>query len=381
MNPEHLLRPTRRPSAPAGLTNRVLQQIKNEEKMKKRQIIRLAASVAAVVVLGVTVPAVLITSANAAPQKTIAESIEQLVELNSYQIDFRIRTRPNEGFAYIDPSADFVAASFCRAADRWRIGYQGGRQAVFNGDSVFVWTTNMGLGYCGGASFQDGVLEGVVDLIDLCGMLQRELSALERKASQATLDKQDRLITLVAETPASGNFANPYMLNTSVGESYSRRTYVFDRSTKLLQAFTVEVVDKGVWATVIQSERIAYNQPIAASQWAIQGGLTWVDVQKAYSSPSLEGIAPERAAKLILSAFERSNTEPVKEALRFYDPQAFGRYLGLKVLSVGEPFRSGEYCGWFVPCRVKLKSGEVGEFNLALRNDNPNGVWTLDGGV
>lgn len=42
---------------------------------------------------------------------------------------------------------------------------------------------------------------------------------------------------------------------------------------------------------------------------------------------------------------------------------------------------SGAYPGYFVPCRLLKRSGEEVEINLALRNDNPNQVWLVDGGL
>lgn len=384
MNPEQLLRPQVRPTAPSDMNQRVWQQIKKQEQMKKRFFRRMAAVAAVVIGLGVSLPIILISGANAAPKKMIAESIEQLVAATNYRVEFIIRTQPNENFAAIDPTADFVGATFVRSFDapnRWRIGYNEGRTALFTGDSVFVWKSQNALGFCGNAALQSGVLEQFVVLVEPQKMLRNELSAIERESSKASLVEQGGLITLTVETPATGNFENPYMLNTSVGESYSRRSYAFDQKTKLLQAFSIEIIYQGAWVQVIQSEKIAYNQPLEAALWAVPSGLSWLDIQAAYTNPTLTGISARRAVELILEAMERSDVAPVKEALRFYDPQVIRPFYGLKILSVGEPFASGSYCGVFVPCRVKLKDGTVKKYRLAMRNDNENKVWTLDGGI
>ena len=59
-------------------------------------------------------------------------------------------------------------------------------------------------------------------------------------------------------------------------------------------------------------------------------------------------------------------------------------YGGLEIVEIGKPFQSGEYPGWFVPYKIKLRYlgviPHVKEFNLALRNDNPAGRYTVDGG-
>jgi hypothetical protein len=53
-----------------------------------------------------------------------------------------------------------------------------------------------------------------------------------------------------------------------------------------------------------------------------------------------------------------------------------------ELLFLGEPFRGGRYPGVYVPYRVRFgKEGQVKEFNLALRNDNPQRRWVYDGGI
>ena len=55
-------------------------------------------------------------------------------------------------------------------------------------------------------------------------------------------------------------------------------------------------------------------------------------------------------------------------------------YGGLQIISIGKSFKSGRYAGVYVPYEVKLKSGEILKHNLALRNDNAEKIWMIDGG-
>jgi hypothetical protein len=41
---------------------------------------------------------------------------------------------------------------------------------------------------------------------------------------------------------------------------------------------------------------------------------------------------------------------------------------------------NGLYPGKFVPYEIKLKSGETRKARLAVRNDNPEKIWEIDGG-
>ena len=42
------------------------------------------------------------------------------------------------------------------------------------------------------------------------------------------------------------------------------------------------------------------------------------------------------------------------------------KYGGLEIISIGEPFKTDEYHGWYVPYEVRLKSGRIKKWNLAL---------------
>ena len=50
------------------------------------------------------------------------------------------------------------------------------------------------------------------------------------------------------------------------------------------------------------------------------------------------------------------------------------------MISIGEPFQSGLYPGWYVPYDIVLADGTHKQFKLAVRNDNPPRRWLQDGG-
>ncbi len=56
----------------------------------------------------------------------------------------------------------------------------------------------------------------------------------------------------------------------------------------------------------------------------------------------------------------------------------------VELLHLGEPFAEGPYPGVFVPYRVRFSSdrgSRVKEFRMAVRNDNPQGRYVVDGGI
>jgi hypothetical protein len=93
--------------------------------------------------------------------------------------------------------------------------------------------------------------------------------------------------------------------------------------------------------------------------------------------------SPKEAAEVFFDGLAREDWDQV---LTIYPygrlSRGFKSWLGgLRVISLGEPFQSFSYPGWFVPYEIRLKSGPVRKHNLAVRNDNPEGRWVFDGGL
>ena len=57
------------------------------------------------------------------------------------------------------------------------------------------------------------------------------------------------------------------------------------------------------------------------------------------------------------------------------------KYKGVEVKSIGKAQSSGLYAGKFVKCKVIMPDGSKETLMLALRNDNKQGVWVVDGGL
>jgi hypothetical protein len=93
-------------------------------------------------------------------------------------------------------------------------------------------------------------------------------------------------------------------------------------------------------------------------------------------------MGPKETAEAFFKACAEENWD---EFLKFsstskVDEKIKGYLGGLEIISIGEPFKSGLYPGWFVPYEVKFKSGRIKKMNLAVRNDNPAKRYVVDGG-
>jgi hypothetical protein len=125
-------------------------------------------------------------------------------------------------------------------------------------------------------------------------------------------------------------------------------------------------------------------------------GLTWIGykdtvdgreyITDILSDPNYEKITPKEAAETFFKACSEKNWD---EFLKFMPPldnndriEQIKEYLGgLQVISIGKPFKMGEFPGWYVPYKVRFNNGLVQDWDLAIRNDNPAKRYILDGGI
>lgn len=60
---------------------------------------------------------------------------------------------------------------------------------------------------------------------------------------------------------------------------------------------------------------------------------------------------------------------------------------GMTIIKIGQPhkfipwFYIPGYPGVHIPYEIKLKTGEIKKFYLAIRNDNDQKLWLVDGGI
>lgn len=139
--------------------------------------------------------------------------------------------------------------------------------------------------------------------------------------------------------------------------------------------------------TVIESNNISFNEPLSVDQLSDVDlhTITFSDneIEPDHSSP-LANISVDEAAKIIINAMSCWDTTILNTAMHYYKSvmnQLEPKFKDLKVTSIGKAFKSGLYAGYFVKCNVILNTGEEEELVIALRNDNKNGIWLLDGGL
>lgn len=342
-----------------------------------------AALVIAALTLGFNTPA-------RAARSNFAQAIVAMNGVRSIRIELHIRTDVDENFDYTNPLDEPVPHTIEAIYSPqllWRIE-KPGRKALYDGKHTYLWFDALREGEV--LPYSPGVAGMLFQLIDPGQLLSfEEQLTRSHDGSRYTLHREGDTLRLTVHSPAQGDFSqSDYMRNSSVAESDTRREYRFDAASgRLLGGSITFLSADGRERTLLEIDRIEYDAPLdAATLTALPEGITWRDLTRTEAASSrLAGIDASRAARLILDAFATWDTAILDEALSAYGARARqllrSRYAGATVVECSAPVRSGNYPGLFIPCRLRMADGTTEELHVALRNDNPQRSWVVDGGL
>ena len=345
--------------------------------------LRLAFMAAAVLALVLALPYLGSLGSNRGAVTLLAQSVQAMSEIRSVHILARMRTQRGDNFEFIGAGYDFQPVEMWKefgAMPRWRVENPG-RVVVMDGtqSTLFIKPTRVVRG-----GRNAGFVEWLRPLLDPEQVLAAELRAAQKGESRATLRQEGARVTLTAWRKAQGEFVNDWGRNASVSQSDHTRIYQFDAATNRLTGLQVILHDGSQNVLVFEITEIRYNEPVAPELFTValpDGVIGDVPPEQMPVNRHIPATARD-AAVTFLEGMARRDWEQV---LMVYDatavPEGLKRYGGgLRVLSIGEPFQSGLYAGWYVPYEIVLADGTRKHFNLAVRNDNAAHRWVQDGG-
>ena len=376
------------PKAPESIKINVLKKIKRKEQIKefftmKNKISKIAASIAGIAAVALSIILISHPSLTHA-QKIINESLTNATKVKSMIMKIDVRTAQKENFDDIDinePMIEHTLTVVRGDENKWRID-KGWRSIVFDGTNKYMWAPDNSLSVKGNKN--TNFEEWFDILLDPEMTLLNEKVSTDDKGSKYTVNESGNEIVMTANIKAKGDFTNPYMRNTSIEESDTRREIIFDKDTKLIKSMKVYVKNNSQEMLVVDVKNIQYDVPINETELtAIPEGKQWHDVNTVIvTSGKFTNITPEEAAKIIFNSFENDEPELIKEAFINYNfNEIMKTYKGIKVIRLGKSFKSGIYSGVFVPYEIRLPDGKIEKGNIALKNDNPDKVWIVDGGI
>jgi len=400
-------------TASAELHDRMLDDILNaQEKSKKTKsvitrpkigriimknsITKLAAAAVIIIALVLAANFMNISTTKVSAQEILAQATKAIANLHSIHINARMRTLPRDNFAYISLEHDFVPIEMWKRTGgtglvQWRID-KPGRLILMDGESTVLFIRPTFASKSGPSPNHypyDSYWCG--HILDVNKLLESELSKARQNenselfiTAEKEIDGSDVLIIDV--TVPTKVDKDDYLRNAFVPNSDHRRVYCFDANTHLLKSFEIYVITDDGEVKIFETTSIEYNPPIDDSIFTLElsNDVVWYKEPEVLpDNDKYENMTPKEAATTFFTACAQGNWD---EYLKFHSqshvPQRTKDFLGgIEVISLGEPFQSGSYSGWFVPYEIKLRNGQVRKHNLALRKDNPANRWQVDGGI
>ena len=379
------------------MRERILQAAEQPAAQPKRKKSRMGywlgaiSSAAAVIAVAITLT---LNSPVYAARKYFSGAIMAASDIKTMVLKLSVRTKPDEPIDYLNPSLDFIPATVKVIYGEpmlWSMEKKDGRNVLCNGDGyVYEWIGGKD-GRVGWKKSAKGFVNSeLAAFLDPRLLLEAERRTAERnKGTKYQVIDNGELVVIMAMTTAQGDFSeSEYTLNTSLAEASTVRVYSFAKSTGELVQMRIDIVVDDKPITVIESESIAYNEPLTASNLSgkdlSQIEFQSNDIANTVDSP-LVGITADEAAKIILKAMNEWDTEILNTAMHYFKGDVMKiveeRYRGLEVKSIEKAVKSGLYPGRFVKCKVVLPNGKKETLTLALRNDNKAKAWLVDGGL
>ena len=383
--------PMQRVRASLSFQERTMNQLAKElnaaqaarPRFRTTPFLRFAFMTAAVLAVVLALPYLGSLGTNHGAVTLLAQSVQAMSGIRSVHILALMRTQRGDNFEFIGAEYDFQPVEMWKvfgAMPRWRVENPG-RVVVMDGtqSTLFIKPTRVVRG-----GRNAGFVEWLRPLLDPEQVLAAELRAAQKGESRATLRQEGARVTLTAWRKAQGEFVNDWGRNASVSQSDHTRIYQFDAATNRLTGMQVILHDGGKDVVVFEIADIRYNEPVAPELFTValpEDVISDVPPEQMPVSRPIPATAREAAATF-LEGMARRDWEQV---LMVYDatavPEGLKRYGGgLRVLSIGEPFQSGLYAGWYVPYEMVLADGTRKSWKLAVRNDNPAHRWVQDGG-
>lgn len=328
---------------------------------------------------------VLFFPAGMSARKLLASALDAMRDCGSFAMEVEVRTRPMENFAFIDLEAPFVAHRISvEKADtltRWRVD-KGGRVSCGTASESNTWIPRLNIGW---HDRQRG--ENVLDFIRIFLSPDRILSSelgqvMADDGAEYKVRRVGKELLLTVHSYPKGDFSNPYMLNRSIAESENIRRYTFDADTKRLKAASVEIVYKGHATEVLRLNAIHYGVVIPDIA-KLPANVKFVEAEDLYGERGgFASLSPKEVAIVVLGAFENWDNKIIDRVIDPSSGDALYKeyYKGARLISVGEPFRSGNNENVYVPYTMRLPNGDIKRHNVVFVQKT-DGNWLLVGGL
>lgn len=319
-------------------------------------------------------------------------SLTGIQNVGNFSMKLQVRTYSNENFYYISSKAPFVEhylkVVHIDGQTVWRLEKKGGRTLTCDGQKQFLWNEHYPKATI--HSLSDDIGGGFMLLVRPDFLFEYEKKMIEKSSSDNyTVSNTDSTTILTIHATHRGNPHPLLWKNHSMEESDNIREYVFDKQSGLLKQIHYWILMNHKKILILESEQILYNRAINQSDitHVPMQGYEWIDKTKALSIDSqrlafLQQESPQEASIRILTALFTGNRQDAREALINYDMNDLTKsWKSYRFISCTQTLHSDGYRGIYAIVKVLNPKNKKETIMLALRNDNPDKIWMLDGGL
>jgi hypothetical protein len=352
------------------------------------------AAAAAIFVFGFVIGWSHLFSTPAVAERTritfLQQSILSVQNVGSFQMDVYARTSPQGNFAYFNPAMPFIKTDIqlLRQNDSlfYRVEKENGRTIVSDGSNQYMWIPNaLYLKGNRGANF----LERFANLMFPERLLNMQKSAIalskENKMIQA---ETDTTVVLTIEGTEKNSDLQQLFETGKMDDCSVIIENTFTKNDGLLRFVKLWIIKDGQRTMLLHIDNIRYNVILNKAGIVSLPDAEWTDVakQESLSSDRLEQLqkeSAEQAAKRILEAIIKGNERQASEALVYYKSVFNDLSMKLKDCKASDfqVRKESSYVGVYVFYTLTSPNGKQEKRHVALRNDNQQHIWILDGGL
>ena len=320
----------------------------------------------------------------------LQQNIQSVQNVGSFQMEVYARTTQQENFATFDPAMPFVKIDIklLRQNDFlfYRVEKANGRTVVSDGRNQYMWIPNVL--YLKGSQESD-FLEHFANLIFPERLLTIQKSAIKlSNENKMTQVEGDSTIVLTVDGVEKNSDLRQLFETGKMDDCRLIVENTFTKNDGLLRFVKLWVIKDGKKILLLHIDNIRYNVMLNKGEITRLPTAEWTDIteQRATSSNRLKQLqneTPQQAAKRILNAIIADKDSQAAEALIYYKsilPQLIHKLKGCKV-SAFETRKDSSYVGVYVFYTLTTPEGNREKRHIAIRNDNEQHIWIVDGGL
>lgn len=320
----------------------------------------------------------------------LQQSIQSVQNVGSFQMEVYARTTQQENFATFDPAMPFVKIDIKLLRQKdflfYRVEKANGRTVVSDGRNQYMWIPNVL--YLKGSQESD-FLEHFANLIFPERLLTIQKSAIKlSNENKMTQVESDSTIVLTVDGVEKNSDLRQLFETGKMDDCRLIVENTFTKNDGLLRFVKLWVIKDGKKILLLHIDNIRYNVMLNKGEITRLPTAEWTDIteQRATSSNRLKQLqneTPQQAAKRILNAIIADKDSQAAEALIYYKsilPQLIHKLKGCKV-SAFETRKDSSYVGVYVFYTLTTPEGNREKRHIAIRNDNEQHIWIVDGGL